>query len=99
MWNMLTPHQATRVTRKIIEARKHMNVIGNWSNVVTGDKFSIKKAYQLVRGDPVKIPWKSLACSNPAVPRANFISWMALWSKPRKKEIVNNEVLPMSRTG
>lgn len=68
--------------------RKHLQAIGPWSNVIRNGKFSIKLAYQFLKGNVVKAPWKSIVCSNPTPPRATFITWLVLHDKLRTKEVV-----------
>lgn len=48
----------------------------------------MKKAYNIIRGDHDSIAWKSITCDNPGPPKADFITWLALWGKLKTRDIL-----------
>lgn len=82
--NVLTinlSNQTSWILRKIISTRMVMSDIGGWSQVSTGQKFSMKTAYKILSGDFEKVRWKRLICNNPATPKSKFIMWLTLHNK------------------
>lgn len=85
---MPIPNQASWVTKKILSMRKHMNAIGSWDSVTHNGKCSINKVYLALRGEVMNVPRKALNSSNPAPPRATFITWLALLGKLRTRDML-----------
>lgn len=42
------------------------------------DTYSIRSIYTLLLGSSDKVTWKRVICNNPAPPKCNFITWLAI---------------------
>lgn len=82
--NMATPKQASWVIKKILDAREwFMQNCPNdtLSSYCKGGKFYIKKLYKAARPQYQKCNWKRLVTTSKAIPRHQFILWLALHRK------------------
>lgn len=60
------------ILRKIIDTREWLQNIGGWQVLSTGNKFSIRKTYKLLRGEFDRVHWRRLICNNEAAPKSNL---------------------------
>lgn len=61
---MPIPKTLSWMVSKLWSCRDIINAVGGWDSVVSGNKFSIKKLYQLLCGDSPKVQWKKVLCNN-----------------------------------
>ncbi|XP_021845304.2 uncharacterized protein [Spinacia oleracea] len=75
--------------KKILSSVQMIEDVGGWVTVCRNGKFSIKKMYQCLLGDHVKVIWRRIVCNNKASPKSLFITWLALWNRlPTKDRLV-----------
>ncbi|KAH0703531.1 hypothetical protein KY285_017809 [Solanum tuberosum] len=78
MWN-IQANQASWMVRKILQTHRVLEVVGwNEPQVIQMEKFSIKKLYQLLRGEYPKVEWRKLVCNTYACPKWSFILFLTL---------------------
>ena len=70
------PSQASWIVRKVFDgAKTFSNVNGN---VFQQANFSIKRMYNALRGDFVKVSWRKMKCNKRAPPKGLFVTWLAI---------------------
>lgn len=78
---MSTPKQASWIVKKIFDAREWLrqnNPTETLNNFCKKGKFCIKKVYTASRPKYQKCNWKRLTIASKAIPRHQFILWLAL---------------------
>jgi len=73
---MEIPSQASWVVKKVFDgAKTFSNVNGD---VFQQANFSIKRMYNALRGDFVKVSGRKMTCNNSAPPKCLFVTWLAI---------------------
>lgn len=76
--SMPIPAATSWMLKKIWGSRDVVQQHGDMGRFISGQKYTIKRMYNALRRDMVKIPSCRLICNNKASPKSLFILWMAI---------------------
>lgn len=72
--NVTVSIHASRSFQKIITQMDILAQLGGWEAICTGDKFEIRRVYNLLIVDAPKVHWGNITMKNIANPSAKFIT-------------------------
>lgn len=73
------PTQASWVVKKVFNAAT--NFANAYDNVRQTLDISIRKMYNILRGDLSNVRWSEMICNNPTLPKCLFVNWLAIHAR------------------